>query len=303
MKKLLKRVGWFFLGFWICRFLIYGAVGISTLFTPQLERYLFGNISEYGNSYQRMEDFERWAASPSDQRRGVLLGSSTAYRNMNAEVLSQGTDINWFNLGSSSQTPEVSLALLKKAVDKVRLDYVLLDVYVEILDYEAEESVADLLYNSTLSFRDKWDLFLLAPTVKSFDRLLYRTIKAKVPAREIVIACLDNGEYLGKGSTYSPKPIQPVDLSGMEGGIQRVYLSPSLEAIHEFCKEKGLVLMVNIAPVLGKQTLVPPLPFPVILNDAFNHQQDLFYDSHHMHGEGAILYSRALSEKIKALGI
>ncbi len=298
MKAFLKHIAFIVLVFWLIRLSSYALVGFSTYYTPWLEKRSFGHQDAWGHSYERMQDFRQWATRKTDKRRGIILGSSTAYRNIHTETLSKGTQVDWFNLGSSSQTPEIGYILLEMAAQKTSLSYLLLDIYIEVLDNSPEEAATDFVNNTALSFREKLRFFLLSPNPRLFDRLAYRTVKQWVPHRIIRVHSPSNGIYLPNGSSYSPLPSEGWAAMTIQEGVQTFIPNPKIDKILAFCRKNQISVIFNISPVLGKITANKTKYDPVILNDEFNNQFRLFYDDHHMHGEGAIQYSESLAVKM-----
>ena len=146
LKKLLKTLLAFVLLIWVGLVLI----ALSTHFTLQLEQKSFGHMTHWGSSFARIDEFENWAHQKPTKARGLIIGSSTAYRNINPHLLSKATNIDWFNYGSSGQPPKISYFLLQDAFKKTKLDYVLLDIYPAVIALEGLESAHDLIYNSRL---------------------------------------------------------------------------------------------------------------------------------------------------------
>jgi hypothetical protein len=110
-------------------------------------------INDAGSTLERYADFERWSKAEHSKPIALIVGSSTAYRNIDPYILDSLTRYTWFNLASSSQTVEVSAALAKIAYARLRrIDVLLIDVYPEISDIKNYESVYDWVNNSTLSF-------------------------------------------------------------------------------------------------------------------------------------------------------
>ena len=103
-------------------------IALSTNFTFKLEQKSFGHMTHWGSSFARIDEFENWAGQKPTKARGLIIGSSTAYRNINPHILQDRSHIDWFNYGSSGQPPKISYFLLQDAFKKTKLDYVLLDI-------------------------------------------------------------------------------------------------------------------------------------------------------------------------------
>jgi hypothetical protein len=300
MKRFLILNSILFLLFCVSRFVFQLFVGVSTNFTCRVLNFTYGSVATWGNSYERSIDYNLWKTIKTKKRKGVILGSSCAYRNINTQILEDKTDINWFNLGSSSQTPQVSCIILKEIV-KTNIDFVLLDLYCGLLLGDNNESIYDLINNSDFSLREKFNLFLLAPNPILLDRLIFRKVE-KLTSRKISrLPTMNNGTYLKNGTTFSPQ--QDCSLYPHEQKWREVTIlkTQGIQEIIDYCSEKGITLIINITPILNYKQK-NNLQFPtVISNDDFNDNKELFYDSHHMTGKGAIFYSECLGNKIRIL--
>lgn len=81
-------------------------IALSTNFTLKLEQKSFGHMTHWGSSFARIDEFESWAHQKPTQARGLIIGSSTAYRNINPYILSSATHIDWFNLAAVANHPK-----------------------------------------------------------------------------------------------------------------------------------------------------------------------------------------------------
>jgi hypothetical protein len=282
---------------------IHSAVAISTNFTPRLETQLFGQTNEWGNSYNRITDFKSWEKSLSNGPKGIILGSSTAYRNINPFILDDVTKMNWFNLGSSSQSPVVSLALLKQITESPSHDisFVLFDVSVPVIDNNGYESVFDLITNSKLEVSHKLELFSIEPSLKMLNHLIYRSVKASLSGRDYLIKNQSNGEYLGKGFTCSPSANTEFHLSDFESGVQSLRMTQEINEIIELCKEEKIQLIINVSPVLNHTTRIEIRSDNIITNDEFNDSTAIYFDALHFNCKGSAVYSRKLASKIMSI--
>lgn len=303
MKRFLSNISAVLLYFGIGVLSIHSAVSISTNFTPRLETLLFGQTNEWGNSYHRITDYKSWEKSDLNRPRGIILGSSTAYRNINPFILDDVTKMNWFNLGSSSQSPVVSLALLKQITESPSHDIsiVLFDVSVPVIDNNGYESVFDLITNSKLEVSKKLELFFIEPSLKMLNHLIYRSVKGALPSRDYLIKNQSNGEYLSKGFTCSPSAKTELHLSDFEYGVQSLRMTPEINEIIELCKEKKIDLIINVSPVLNHTTSNETSNIRVITNDEFNDSLDIYFDALHFNCKGSAVYTKKLASKILSI--
>jgi len=300
MRQFIRKILRTLLAF--CLFISAGllVIALSTNFTLKLELKSFGHMTHWGSSFARIDEFESWAHQKPTQARGLIIGSSTAYRNINPYILSSATHMDWFNFGSSGQPPKISYFLLQDAFKKTKLDYVLLDIYPDIIDLEGLESAHDLVYNSRLHPWLKTQLVLRYPNAKLLLRFLYFYTKRCIPSKAHVVSNPAYGKYAGKGFVCTDS----LALSHFDSitKTQRVADFETLHDIAALCKQHGTKLILNISPELGKVYRLDPnyRKFLVMSSPNFNNPQH-FYDSHHMTCEGANLYSEGLGSKLVKL--
>lgn len=272
-------------------------IALSTNWTLKLELKSMGHQTHWGSSWERITEFEQWAKAPSKQPRGLIIGSSTAYRNINPYALDAATNLNWFNYGSSGQPPAISLQLLAHAFAQCHLDYVLLDIYGPVAQLEGLESAHDLIYNSKLDWWNKTKMLCRFPEGKLWLRYAYFYTKQLVPSRAYVIEDPKNGTYLKKGFVCSNQPA----LKQYKKAPKRYNVPdfPELSEIAALCKAHGAKLILNISPSLEGSFSLPSAfkKYPIIQVKSF-HNPAHFYDTHHMTCEGANLYSEQVARKL-----
>ena len=308
MKLFLQKILLFFGMFFSLLFTMYIVVSLSTKKTNMLELITFGNNYEWGSNYQRSFDFKKWINNkPTNHKSGLIIGSSTAYRNINPMILTQQTDVDWFNVGSSSQSMDVSLVLLKYALKKRPIDYVILDLYSCIWNEEYIETRYDWVKNGIGTIDMYPQLVFQNTSLKLINQALYRSIKSALDGKDYVNSDNFNGTYLGKGFVCSNKvtPLkQPLDTSSR---FIIDYENPLLQKIVSVCKENNIRLILNISPVLGEvyetKNFTASQNIYFLQNDYFSqhNQFHLFYDSHHLTCEGSKIYSDSLSVKLKKI--
>jgi hypothetical protein len=254
-------------------------------------------MTHWGSSFARIDAFESWEHQKPNKARGLIIGSSTTYRNINPHLLSKATNIDWFNYGSSGQPPKISYFLLQDAFKKTKLDYVLLDIYPKVIALEGLESAHDLIYNSRLHPWLKTQLVVRYPNTKLLLRYLYFYTKRIIPSKAHIISNPAYGRYSGKGFVCTDS----LALTRFDSvtKTQRVQDFETLHQIAALCKANGAKLILNISPELGKVYRLDPIyrGFQVISSPNFQNPKH-FYDSHHMTCEGANLYSEGLGSKL-----
>jgi hypothetical protein len=275
-------------------------IALSTNFTLKLEQNSFGHMTHWGSSFARIDEFESWAEQTPNKARGLIIGSSTAYRNINPHILQDHSHIDWFNYGSSGQPPKISYFLLQDAFKKTKLDYVLLDIYPDVIALEGLESAHDLIYNSRLHPWLKTQLVVRYPNTKLLLRYLYFYTKRIIPSKAHIIYDPTNGSYTGKGFVCSNQP----GLNKFKAAhrVQKVPYFQTLHDIAALCKANGAQLFLNINPELGKSFRLAPIyrGFKVITSPNFQNPSH-FYDTKHMTCEGANLYSEGVVSKLVKL--
>jgi hypothetical protein len=272
-------------------------IALSTNFTLQLEKNSFGHMTHWGSSFARIDEFENWASQKPNKARGLIIGSSTTYRNINPHILQEHTIVDWFNYGSSGQPPKISYFLLQDAFKKTKLDYVLLDIYPDVIALEGLESAHDLIYNSRLHPWLKTQLVVRYPNTKLLLRYLYFYTKRLIPSKTHIIYDPTNGTYTGKGFVCSNQP----GLNKVSAAC-RVQKVPDFQTLHDIaalCQANGAQLILNINPELGKTFRLAPIyrGFKVIISPNFQNPRH-FYDTKHMTCEGANLYSEGVVRKL-----
>jgi hypothetical protein len=242
-----------------------------------------------------------WESQNSKLPKGIILGSSTAYRNINTDALMKKTSINWFNLASSSQTPEISSLIIRRIVKDTNIKFVILDIYGELSNVNSYESIFDLINNSRFNIKDKLNLLLIDPNPKLMDIIIYRKIEEMTSGRLLRTPSGHNGIYLKNGSTYSNQKKNKFPQHDLKFKLLEINNNESIKEIIKYCSEKDIKLIINIAPILFTNQY-SKIDYPyIIFNDELNIANKLFYDSHHMIGEGSIQYSKILGNKINQI--
>ena len=300
MRRFTLKLLRFLLLFLSCIWLVLALIALSTNWTLQYEYNYFGHRTHWGSSLERVNEFEHWADQKALQPKGLIIGSSTAYRNLNPHLLSDQTPINWFNYGSSNQSPNMSYFLLQQAFTRTKLDYVLLDIYGPIARHNGLEAAFDLIYNSELNWWQKTKLLWRYPNTKLWLRYGYFYTKKILPCPTYIIKDSTNGTYLKKGFVCSNQPA--LQHYNEDQNAKKIPEIPELQQIAKLCHANGAKLILNISPSLDGDFRLPSAfkKYPIIYIKQFNNPQH-FYDSHHMTCEGANLYSKIVSEKIQKL--
>ncbi len=302
MKVFLKNIALLGLVLLIGILLILSIIAYSTNYTFLLEKLTFGNTNQWGSNYERSVDFISWTEKH-DRPKGLILGSSTAYRNINPFILDSITKIDWYNLGNSSQTIDISNKLLGIALSKTKLDYVLLDLYPMLKKGDDYESAFDWIKNSTFTDEEKFK-FLCSVDLdtKIISQYLYRSIKNKIPSVKIVVDEPLNGNYLGKGFVCSDK-LLALEADTFSKSTNHISIDNNLTTLIKICKKENIQLIISLTPELGKSNKLDLKEnhFIVINNDDFilaSKSYHYYYDSHHLTCEGSRVFSEVLARKL-----
>lgn len=280
-------------------------VAYSTNYTRKLESGIYGVNFQWGSTYQRSREFVEWAGKNDGPQKALIIGPSTAYRNIEPHILDSATGLNWFNLASSAQTLDNSYTLLKYAVANTKLSYVVLDAYEGAFG-ENYESTMDWIINSNLSFGKKYELFSNATAdVKMINQFFYRSVKSAIRHKDHLNNDPSNGTYAGKGFVCSN---DDGALKANSYPAQTYIMQPNstIFKIAELCRSNNIKLIVNVAPVLSKRNVMKgwPADYKIINNDELAAQPGayaMFSDSHHMTCNGARIYTHYLIAKIRPL--
>ncbi len=284
---------------------LFFVVGLSTLITPKIESITFKNLNIFGSTYLRSIDFNIWAKIKNANKKGLILGSSTAYRNINPYILEEATNIDWFNLGSSAQSPNISLLLIKDAIQKTKIDYILLDLFSEYTNSNGNESAIDWIKNSNLSTPVKFRFLTESKLdVKKTNVFLYWSIKKQIPSKKYFSGLKNNGEYIGKGFVcYTPNSITNFN-SQKNRKFRVIETNSTIQEIISLCKQKDIKLIINICPVIGLKN-ISTIEYPFVLNnDDFVKDTNnfrLFFDTCHMTCDGSKKYSYTIANKINKI--
>ena len=297
MRRFIVKLLRFLLLFLSCIWLVLALVALSTNWTLHYEYKYFGHRTHWGSSLERVNEFEQWAVQKTQLPKGLIIGSSTAYRNLNPHLLSDQTHSNWFNYGSSNQSPKMSYFLLQQAFARTKLACVLLDIYGPIAQQDGLEAAFDLIYNSDLHWWQKTQLLWRYPNTKLWLRYGYYYTKNMLPCPTYIIKDSTNGTYLKKGFVCSNQPA--LSSYPQTKSQQQIPYFDELPMIAKLCQANGARLILNIAPSLQESFLLPTIyrKYPIIYIKQFNNPRH-FYDSHHMTCAGANLYSDVVSNML-----
>jgi hypothetical protein len=234
----------------------------------------------------------------------VVLGSSHAYRGIDPQYF-EARHFKVFNLGSSSQTPINSLAILKKLPGKTK--GVILEVYAVTFNLSGREAFYDLLSNG-------YDFDILAPMWMDVGNARTLQLLLSKPVVDYHHRQDKPREPSYKG--YVETTLEaPADTKYIELDLyHKENLGKQWKAFKEilaFAKLNGIALKLVMAPlpkalkIQGEQAFVQELhevvkPFNLsVLDFSRNHPLDDhldFFDSDHLNARGVKWWDQKLLE-------
>lgn len=140
---------------------------VTPLYLHRNMNYFVGG---YGHMNSRMKD-----AKKTGKIDVLIMGSSHAYRGFDPRIFEQH-GVKAFNMGSSSQSPMQTLMLLKKYLDQMSPELVILEVYPEIFCIDGVESSLDVLGNEKID-RHVAEMVYRVGNIKVFNTFVYANFR------------------------------------------------------------------------------------------------------------------------------
>lgn len=304
MRRLLYRI-LLFLGFFSVFGLFFLAgVAYSTRWTVNIEEYCFPRPRLLGGTYMRSVELDEWLAHKGEVTKGLLLGGSTVYRNINPDIFSQKTGMDFFNLGSSSQTLANSSVLLKYAVSSSGdIKNVILCIDHVLWENSGLECSTDWLVNNyNPSKKYVLDMVLVAGKPLIYSTYMYKLIKSTLPGtREYIDSVIQNNEvYYHKGFVCSSDETPRI----MDAAVPIPEMSrKNRKALHEIvrlCKENNIHLTFLVPRLINAEYDLSEIK-------RFNHNiidasvapvdTSLFYDNYHLYCKGTAQYTQWIADE------
>ncbi|MCB0704393.1 MAG: hypothetical protein KDC34_03750 [Saprospiraceae bacterium] len=285
--------------------LVFFGVATFASFNPGLEKKVFSTPSFHGATSLRMPDLKAWALLDDGREKMLFLGPSTLYRGVDPGILSDA-GIVAFNGGSSGQRMVNAYFLLRYVEDLGHTDILVLDVFPMLWGKgTGVESARDLLVNNpeypasafarmAFASLDVRNVFLAA--FYAIKRGIYNrdAIRVNPPAED---------EYRGNGFVYThdPKKKSPTPFPNTTRMTAREWRF--FNRIKMLCEKQGIKLVVLIPPEVYPTKYENPFkPGTRILNaQEAPIDSALFYDNHHLLGQGAELYSHWLKQQLSVI--
>lgn len=299
-------------------FLLFAAVVHVLLLAAIPQRLSFGLVRNLKVPEGRMGySLTRYAEAEKAGKMDVIfLGSSLTYRAYDVRIF-EDDGLKVFNLGSSAQTPVQSEMLLKRYLDRMDPELVVIEVTPSNLSRDGVESALDLIANSCIDAHT-WRMATEVGHVYTWNALVYRTLRqaalGPITATEVLYKAPNSyisGGYVEHDEGYKRhKPFKK---------------APEKEIL-EF-QEQALLSMIELLRSRNKAFL---LVDPVVSRIYYQHYPDLdgfhakmrslgpflemnefmdlndslhFYDTHHLEQSGVDLYNAEFIKRAKSMGL
>jgi hypothetical protein len=273
-----------------------------------------GVVEPGGSSLVRFREIEEFADVDI-----VFVGSSHCYRAFDPRIFeSEGLSV--FNMGSTSQTPLNSYFLLRRHLERLDPDLLVVEVYWEVLQWDGLESYLDLSQNLPLS-RELASMALATRNVRAVNALLVRLTDAgREPIAAIEPVEQPNDRYVrggfvekkagSEGLREIPDRVLRIDrlqrryldrtakLSRARG-IPAVFVSQPLP---RQTKQRFLNLaeMQRQMHAIAERRGVTFLDFEALMD---LEDPAFFYDYHHLNQAGVERFNRRLIAELRDRGL
>jgi len=260
-----------------------------------------------GHLFTRLQD--------ADTTRNVdilFLGTSHSYRGYDPRLFAE-KGICIFNLGSSSQAPEVSKRLLKKYIGSMNPKLVVFDVFPSQFAMDGIESKIDFVSNKRLLFPEDFALAFEGRNAKLINTylfsLLYQTFEIYENFKEQAIK--KTGTYIQGGYVESHNKknkisdmFAPANLKATDENLQ------ILDSVCAILNQKGIPFILVQSPVSKAyydhitnnaewDSLFSHRGPYLNFNESLSLKDEYFYDAHHMNQAGVAIFDSVFLDKIQ----
>lgn len=301
IRRLLLFAGFAVPVYWVC-------IIIAGELLPQPYRqnlsYLRG---AYGHTFTRMQE----AARTRDVDI-LFLGSSHTYRGFDPRLFTL-SGIKTFNLGSSSQTPIHTRALLHRYLEGLNPEMVIWEVYPETFSLDGVEASLDLISNDRID-RHAVGFVCQNGNVKVLNTLLFSIYRDKIwhkyNQREQVKKGVDTyvpGGYVEREMVFFRHEVPSLP-------IEKVFKTKQIRAFQEslaLLQRRHIKVVLVQAPVTRAlyKSFSNAKEFDSLMQTRgeyynFNNLLQLddslhFYDAHHLNQYGVSLFNRELIKRLQ----
>ncbi|QQR85761.1 MAG: hypothetical protein IPJ76_14290 [Flavobacteriales bacterium] len=260
-----------------------------------------------GNTYRKFREFD-----PAKHYDVVVIGSSHAYRGYDPRIFrEQGLDM--FNLGTSSQTPLNTHALLKEFITEANTGLIVLDCYENALALDGLESAADLSQNVTS------DAAVLRMVASMHDPRVFNMFTVRMLMRNEPAAYVDSF-YVEAGYSMNTDSAHDAIDYGLDRTLELGARQPEyLVKCIRYCQEQGIPIVLVTHPLPQASNHPRHEAFHDIVDSvaqatgveyidyAFKHGLPLhdrhhYYDHNHFNQAGVALFNPKLIEDLRGKG-
>lgn len=286
-------------------FVLILVVASSTAFTPYFEKLLFTHVALNGDNYARTQDLSKWLKQQdTNRKRALMLGGSTIFGNINPNILTDKTGVDFFCAASNGQPFVNSLYILEHCINEGgKPDFLFLGIDHMLWDITGVECSFDWVVNNPSPNRkyvfnmvkhaDDYTLWVYYP---------YFVIKRMLPfTKEYFEKKPYNDEYAGKGfSCYDDKRPQERLLSVVPSKIMSTSNWNAFNKIVEICKQENIRLILfvpkflNYTPDTRRFTALDAV---MINATTMELDSTSYYDNSHLRCRGTTPYTLWIAEE------
>lgn len=298
-----------FLGFIIPAYIV--LLFFWSFFMPQfLAKNVRNKIAAYGHLFTRVHEIK------THKNPDILfIGSSHSYRGFDPRVFSK-MGYTTFNLGSSSQSPINSKALLHQYLTEINPKFVVYEICGETLETDGVESSLDLLSNNKID-ENAFEMAISLNNIRTYNTLIYNYLRQKIGFNKFVSEPKkQNGnQYISGGyveSKYSKNPLHE-EKKGKWNLIEK-----EIDILKEnisFLKKNKIPFILVQTPIskkmyesktnnketemlLSKLGKFKNFQGEIPLNDTID-----FYDSNHLNQEAVVKFNLKFIDYLKSQNI
>ncbi len=280
---------------------------LSGLVLPQkLRPNLMYPLGGNGHLFSRIQELKQI-----DSVDVLFLGSSHAYRGFDTRIFADSS-ISVFNLGSSAQTPLQTNILLKRYLDKIKVQHIIYEVYPGTLCSDGVEASLDLLANDGFDFMN-FDLLINTKHLKVLNTFIYAAFRKyfrldddfKEPKEKYDDLYVKGGFVEKKAKAYHPPKTRATNTFKHKAN-QVKYFKENIALI----KSQDIKFTLVIAPVTSSlyssytnhdffEELFAKQGTLLNYNPKFLDDSLDFYDAHHLNQRGVERFNRVLIRDFK----
>jgi hypothetical protein len=292
--KLVQACGFFIILYIILMF----AVALSTYFTPVLEKNIFTSPSVEARQYERTIDLDKWLKTKTEGPKGLMLGSSSMYANLDPVILGEQTGIDFFCAANSCQTITNSEYILEYCLNNTdKIDYLFLGIDPVVWHFDGHESSVEWIANSyNLRQSCSFKMAFCSADYLLWIYYTYFTIKNLMPfKKQYPDPTKGSGYEYRKGSLCFPDtdPQELVKEMKYAADMSESNYS-SLQKIITICKSNNIELRLYLPKLLytePNRTFLNSIDAVIIDATTAPVDTSLYRDNHHLRCGGTKAYT------------